>query len=119
MQRADLSDLVSRWVLQTSPMTRAPRTAARQCRRARGRQQPGRTAEPTPPVTAQRRSPPRAVPGAGPCGASTRAQPSPREPGDAALARAGRDRNLRPEPRAGPGLEAVGLLPRKEIQKGC
>ena len=46
-----------------------------------------------------------------PCGASTRAQPGPREPGDAALTRSRRGRRRRPQPRAGPELEAVGPPP--------
>ena len=76
------------------------------------RSRAGRAAESTSPATAQRRSPPRAVPCAGPRGASTRGPARfPEESGDAALARSRRGRDRRPQPQAGPGLEVVGPPP--------
>ena len=69
---------------------------------ARGRQQPGRTAEPTPPATAERRSPPRAAPArAAPRPAPYQVPENPPTPPSPA-------RDAGEQPRTGPGLVAVG-----------
>ena len=95
----------------TGTATRVAEAGAR-ARRGRPRPtaaRPGRRAD-----TAGHRTAPLPTPRgacATPCGASTRAQPGPREPGDAALTRSRRGRRRRPQPRAGPELEAVGPPP--------